>query len=379
MLFLRHSLLAPSLVSLLLTGDAVADDARIRAREALETLQGWYNASSGIWDTCGWWDGASCMNTIADLAALDPAVMATATYVFNNTFNVGPVSNPNPGPEHKTVFTRGNQQSNAVNASQWLDQAYDDDGWWALAWIGAYDVTKEATYLELAEGIFQSLVDAWGTNCGGGGIPWNPSSTYVNSITNELFMSVAAHLANRVPERKEYYVRWAQKEWDWFTSQSFFGENGTINDGLLENCQNNADTVWSYNQGVVLGGLVELDKAAPNNTYIPSANKIAKVAIETLADSNNVIHEFCEPECLPDGTQFKGIFIRNLRKLQKASPHALYQEVISSCAESIWANDRNEKGQFGVNWAGPIQAVVDASTHSSALDALVAAVAAVSP
>lgn len=134
---------------------------------------------------------------------------------------------------------------------------------------------------------------------------------------------------------------------------------------------------WSYNQGVVLGGLVELNRAAPNNTYLPSADKIAKAAIETLADSNNVIHEFCEPQCLPDGTQFKGIFIRNLAMLQKASPNEIYRNVISSCANSIWDNDRNEKSQFGVNWAGPIEAVVDASTHSSALDALVAAVAAI--
>ncbi|KAJ5807328.1 Six-hairpin glycosidase [Penicillium robsamsonii] len=376
MLFSRRSLLVPSLVSLFLTGNVAADDARIRARQGLEILQGWYNTTSGIWNTCGWWDGASCMNTIADLAALDPSVMDTATYVFNNTFHVGPVSNPNPGVEKKTVFTRDNQLSTSVNATQWLDQAYDDDAWWALAWIAAYDVTKEGTYLELAEGIFESLADAWGTNCGGGGLPWSPTSTYVNAITNELFLSVAAHLANRVPDRKSYYVRWAQKEWDWFTSQAFIGQNGTINDGLLDNCQNNGATVWSYNQGVVLGGLVELNRAAPNDTYLPLANKIAKAAIDTLTDSINVIHEFCEPQCLPDGTQFKGIFIRNLRMLQKASPHDDYQRVISSCATSIWNNDRNAKGQFGVNWAGPIQAVVDASTHSSALDALVAAVAA---
>ncbi|KAJ5757702.1 uncharacterized protein N7511_006396 [Penicillium nucicola] len=370
MLFSRNVLA----VSLLLTGSAVADDARSRAQDALKTLQTWYNPQSGIWDTCGWWDGASCMTTVADLAALDPSVMDTATYVFNNTFNVGPVSNPAPGPEKKTVFTRDSQGSDGVNVTQWLDQAYDDDGWWALAWIAAYDVTKEQTYLELAEGIFESLAAAWGTNCGGGGIPWNPTSTYVNSITNEVFLSVAAHLANRVPDQKEYYVRWAQKEWDWFRAQGFIGENGTINDGLLENCQNNGATVWSYNQGVVLGGLVELNRAAPNNTLLPAANRIAKAAIKTLADSNMVIHEFCEPQCLPDGTQFKGIFIRNLQMLHKASPDETYKKVILNSANSIWQNDRDEKGGLGVNWAGPIQATVDASTHSSALDALVAAI-----
>ncbi|CAG7919551.1 unnamed protein product [Penicillium olsonii] len=375
MLFSRVGLLAPSLASLLFTGNAIADDAGARARDSLQVLQGWYNTSSGIWDTAGWWNGANCMTIVADLAALDPSVIDTATYVFNHTFTVGPVSNPNPGPETKTVFTRNSQPSNAVNASEWLAQAYDDDGWWALAWIAAWDITKEENYLELAEGIFESLAKAWGTNCGGAGLPWSPVSTYVNSITNELFLSIAAHLANRVPDRKSYYVSWAQKEWDWFAAQGFIGENGTINDGLLGDCQNNGDTVWTYNQGVVLGGLVELNKAAPNDTYLPSANKIAKAAIESLTDSNDILHEACEPECLPDGTQFKGIFARNLAMLQKASPNAIYGNAITAWANSIWNNDRNEKNQFGINWAGPIQATVDASTHSSALDALVAAVA----
>lgn len=132
---------------------------------------------------------------------------------------------------------------------------------------------------------------------------------------------------------------------------------------------------FSYNQGVVLGGLVELDKAAPNERYLESANNIAKAAIKTLADSNMVIHDFCEPDnCAPDATQFKGIFIRNLQMLQSATPNALYKQVINSCANSIWDHDRNSEGQFGVEWTGPINAV-SASTHSSALDALVAAIA----
>lgn len=126
----------------------------------------------------------------------------------------------------------------------------------------------------------------------------------------------------------------------------------------------------------MLGGLVELNKAAPNVTYLESANKIAKAAIETLTDSNMVVHEPCEVDsCEPDATQFKGIFIRNLAMLQNASPHETYKRVIQNCASSIWDNDRNSKNQFGVNWAGPIHGTVDASTHSSALDALIAAMA----
>lgn len=131
---------------------------------------------------------------------------------------------------------------------------------------------------------------------------------------------------------------------------------------------------WSYNQGVILGGLVELNRAAPNDTYLESANKIAQAAINTLSDANMVIHDVCEPNCAPDATQFKGIFIRNLQMLQQVSPNDIYKKVIQACANSIWTNDRNNQNQLGVNWAGPF-ASADASTHSSALDALVAAIA----
>ncbi|KAJ5902226.1 hypothetical protein N7495_002754 [Penicillium taxi] len=377
------SLLVTAIIQLSLSGNSVADDATSRAVTALDALQTWYNDATGLWDSVGWWNGANCMTSIADLALLDSSVVATASYVFNNTLTKAPASNPNPGPEVKTNYRRRRRshgiiprQSSGVNASQWLDSAYDDDGWWALAWIAAYDVTGDSTYLSVAEGIFSGLTAAWGTNCGdGGGIPWNPTDKYVNAITNELFLSVAAHLANRVSSNKDYYVQWAEKEWNWFSSLGFIGENNTINDGLLDNCQNNGATVWSYNQGVVLGGLVELNKAAPNDMYLEYANKIAVAAIETLADFNMVIHESCEPSnCEPDAVQFKGIFIRNLQMLQSVSPSDTYTQVINSCANSIWQNDRNAQNQLGVVWSGPYSNS-DASTHSSAMDALIAAIA----
>lgn len=161
MLFLSYSLLAPALIPLLLAGGTVGQDATSRAQTALHTLQEWYNESTGLWNTCGWWNGANVMTAIADLALLDPSVHDTATYVFNNTLNTAPASNPNPGPEVKQKPKRHEMSSRAsspVNASEWLDSAYDDDGWWALAWIAAYDVTEENAYLELAEGIFEALV-----------------------------------------------------------------------------------------------------------------------------------------------------------------------------------------------------------------------------
>ncbi|KAG2026633.1 hypothetical protein GB937_001418 [Aspergillus fischeri] len=370
----------PELVFLVLAPSAAAATPTTRAETALAALQTWYNTTSGIWNTCGWWNGANCMTVIADLADVDDSVREVAVGVFDNTFSVAPRSNPAPG--------RGNDTYNGaikhhrpqpvsrrragVDVSQWLDGAYDDDAWWALAWIAAFDVTGRQEYLDLAEGVFEELSKVWPSRCGGG-IYWDYTHTYVNAIANELFLSLAAHLANRA-SNKEYYVDWAQREWDWFQGSGMINANHTINDGLTESCENNGQTTWTYNQGVILGGLAELYRASPNETFLESAGEIARAAIAALSDSNGVLHEPCEPSsCTGDSTQFKGIFIRNLRLLHSVAPDEEYSRVITASADSIWANDRDANNQMGVNWAGPIEQV-DASSHSSAMDALVAAI-----
>jgi predicted alpha-1,6-mannanase (GH76 family) len=94
--------------------------------------------------------------------------------------------------------------------------------------------------------------------------------------------------------------------------------HNNINDGIsLKICENNGHTVWSYNQGVILGGLVELNNVDLNSSYITVVKLIATAAITLLADSNDILHESCEPSnCDKTSEMFKGVFMRNLRILQ---------------------------------------------------------------
>ena len=403
-------------------------DYKSYAESALQTLQQWRNASSGLWDTAGWWNGANCMTVIADLAAVDDSVLATATSVFASTYTLAPPYNPSnqlfkvsyPGmvrtyyekPPFNSINSDGKKRDTLSvddeldalddfesssgelqkegsdllgaratsngNADGFLDSCYDDNAWWALAWMAAYDLTNNTDYLDTAAGIFNdNMTHAWPTNCSNGGIYWCATSTYVNAIANELFLSVAAHLATRDTANADTYISWAQREWDWFNAVKMINDEGTINDGLGYDCVGNRSaTVWSYNQGVILGGLVELNRASPNSSYMDAANSIAQAAIANLTDANKVLHDVCEPDCAPDATQFKGVFMRNLAQLQAASPNDLYRQVIEANAQSIWANDRlSDNNSLSVDWAGPFVGWVNASTHSSAMDALVAAVA----
>lgn len=134
-----------------------------------------------------------------------------------------------------------------------------------------------------------------------------------------------------------------------------------INDGLVilanGTCVNNNATAWSYNQGVVIGGLVELAKATNDTSYLDEASKIALAGISLLSDESGIIHDICEPNCGGDASQFKGIFLRNLASLYNATPGTLgsVRTSILLNADSVWNYDRNDKNQFGVNWSGPPQ------------------------
>ncbi|OAL44523.1 Six-hairpin glycosidase, partial [Pyrenochaeta sp. DS3sAY3a] len=381
-----------------------------RAEFALSTLQIWYNAGTGLWETSGWWNSANILTMIGNLVKADPEnkrFRDLATRVFANTVTQAPVKNPQPGIESdvpsqkdtqrgKTSFTLFNETGSesgytkvlnpdtfephsvfpdtwykanspyidisslpifsslndetdqitlaaTPNPADWLDGFYDDDLWWALAWINAYDVTLNTQYLTLAEGIFAAVTKAWPTRCGNGGIFWNWEKEYMNAIANELFLSTAAHLATRVDddEKKDAYTDWARRTLAWFLDSGMLNANGTINDGLTESCANNGGTTWSYNQGVILGGLVEMHRASPDDTsYLALATRIAKAALLDLSDANGVIHDVCEPACGFDGEQFKGIFMRNLGVLHAAAADDVFGNAISVNAESVWENDR---------------------------------------
>ena len=322
----------------------------------------------------------------ADYSAIATTNYSEADTVFQNTYYGAQntlqksfkVLNPR-GPPHTVLGPRPDSEPHKIQPRAYvgfINDYYDDEGWWALGWIKAYDLTGRPEYLAMAVSLFEDMVEGWNNDtCGG--IWWDKKHTAVNAIENELFISIAAHLANRSLSQKDFFLGWASKVWSWFQSTHMMGVRYNINDGIdLTSCQNNAGIVWSYNQGVILGGLVELNKAIPtNNTYLDTATKIANAAINRLCDAQGVLHDQCEPDCGTDGSQFKGIFMRNLGILNAAAPSPLFQSTITKNADSIWRNDRGADNHIGINWAGPYQNDGTAATQSSGCDALVAAAA----
>ncbi len=232
-----------------------------------------------------------------------------------------------------------------------LNHYYDDEGWWALAWIDAYDLTWNPDYLRMASSIFDDMAGGWDSVCGGG-IWWSKDRTYKNAIANELFLSVAAHLANRAtdPNLQARYAAWANREWQWFSQSGMINREHLINDGLTKDgsCRNNGQRTWTYNQGVILGGLVELYQQSQDPSLPKVAQDIALATMKRLSDANGILHDRCEPNCGADGVQFKGIFLRNLTALNDGFPDERYIQFAHANAGSIWNQDRGPDYEFGL-------------------------------
>lgn len=350
------------------------------AQPAIIALQQWYNESTGLWETTGWWNSANALTMLADFVAVDSSLDVVAEHVFQNTFSQAQKASLETvkfmTPYSVITYTGPTFPPGIIppagDFADFLNDFYDDEGWWALAWLKIYDLTKKRRYLQTAMNIFEDMKNGWGGTCEG--LWWNKQHSYKGAIENALFLTVAAQLANRASP-KEYYLSWALKEWEWFQRTGMINSHYNINNGVnLETCRSDNGIVWSYNQGVILGGLLELYRAAPDKAYLLMAERIALAGIKFLSDSDGILHDPCEPNCGGDGPQFKGIFMRNLQRLQLEVPNNRFKTFINENANSIWLNDRAPGNQLGLLWSGPIMDAT-ASTQSSAADALVAALA----
>jgi len=129
---------------------ATAIDYVAYASAAIDQMQTWYSASTGLWSNA-WWSSANVVTMLADFQEHFPSqAEPTTNLVFPTTLKQAPA---NPG---YTGFING---------------FYDDELWWVLAWIKVYDVTGDATYLDTASTLFEDAKSAWGTTpaaCKGG-------------------------------------------------------------------------------------------------------------------------------------------------------------------------------------------------------------------
>ena len=217
--------------------------------QTFDTLQTWYNSSTGLWNT-GWWNSANCLNMLANWAAIDDSIKDRTKDLVQEAFIKAPIFNAHDLRRRRELpsklYLRDNDLKDAAN-SGFLNGFYDDEGWWALAWIAVFDLTGDHTYLNEAVAIFEDVHAAFNTTPVGG-IWWDKDKTYVNAIANELHFSVAAHLANRCSfECKQDYTKIARDSWEWLYGSGMINDHNSFKDGTFapDPTGLNLPIVWS--------------------------------------------------------------------------------------------------------------------------------------
>ena len=132
----------------------------------MTALQTWYTPATGLYPTTGWWNSANAITVLANYAR----VSGRKTYV----------------PVLKNTFRQAQTEH-----AEFLNKFYDDEGWWALAWIDAYDLTGKKAYLAMSQATFEDMAGGWDSTVCGGGIWWSKDRQYNNAIAEQVRAATA--------------------------------------------------------------------------------------------------------------------------------------------------------------------------------------------
>jgi rhamnogalacturonyl hydrolase YesR len=340
---------------------AWARPAANRADAAADALLYDYQPDTAWW-LSSWWNSAVAVTTVMDY--LKRTGRTDLLWIVDRTFEV-----------NRGVFPAGVKSGDAIEG-HFISRAIDDVAWWGLAWVQAYDLTGDRKYLDEAVTIANYVHGFWDTGTCGGGVWWDRERTYKNAVTIGLHTRLTAALHNRLPGDTVWLGR-ATASGNWFVTSGMINASGLVNDGLTTACRNNGGTVWTYNQGLGIGGALELWRATGDARHLATARRLADAALASPAlVRGGVLTESCDAaglSCDDNQKQFKGIFMRYVMDLADATGTASYRTFARTQSDALWANARDPLNRIGQRWSGLTPNVRDWRTQASGLGAVLAA------
>lgn len=321
---------------------------RDRAYEGVKVMMSLYDHDTGLWKNTAWWSNANVLTTIIRYCK---CTRDRRSYSFiENTF----------------------RKASSGKFKNFLNEFYDDEGWWGIAWIEAYELTRRKEYLDMSVLLFRDMTSGW-TEDHEGGLLWKKDETYKAAIANSLFTLLALRLHHHGIRGKIHGktpLEWAHADWEWFLACGMLDvKEKQVCDGLQDNGRLNR-AHWTYNQGMVMAVLIEWFRLTNDRKHLELAMTIADETIRRQSD-DGILREMNEPNTGVDGAQFKGVFVRYLVSLYEATNEQRYRMFLERNARSVWINRNPQTNMMGIVWSEPTSDSFGGA-HCSALDVLIA-------
>jgi hypothetical protein len=214
---------------------------------------------------------------------------------------------------------------------------YDDNEWVGIELMRLYKLRHEAALLEKAEQIMAFVMASWQNNAKlacPGGVPFSdsPSNTDRNTVTDGPAAELGAQLYRITGNA--VYLGFAQMAYEW-VRRCLTQPNGMYADhirlhGVID------PSLWSYNQGSMIGAGALLYQATGNSAYLYQARQTAKAALAY----------FTMPRLLSENPFFPAVYFRNLMYLDAITHDPPGPKLEQSYVDSVWAHQRLSDGLF---------------------------------
>jgi hypothetical protein len=211
---------------------------------------------------------------------------------------------------------------------------YDDNEWIGLELLRRWRASHSGQLLKRAEQLFDLTVYGWDEDpthpCPGGVVfSQDPSNTDRNTITNAPAAQLATELY-RITHGSDY-IEWAKRFYSWvqgcmLNRRGLYIDHIRFGGGLDR-------TLWSYNQGVMVGANVLLYRATGNAEYLRHAKRGARAALAWFTQ-NRLRHQ---------PAIFVSIFFDNLMSLDALRPNSRIRGAALSYANWAWRAHRNRR------------------------------------
>lgn len=212
---------------------------------------------------------------------------------------------------------------------------YDDNQWIAIAYIDAYNRTKQQLYLDKATEIYHFMMTGF-DSISGGGLYWKEDEkTTKNTCSNGPGILIALQLYKITHQQS--YLDTALLLYKW-VNKYLQSPDGLYYDNIKIPSLKIDSAIYTYNTGTMLQSTVLLYEITKDKRYLTEAQSIADAAEKYFYKNNQ----------LPGNYWFNVVLLRGYEALYKADYNKKRLQFFINDAERAWKEDRNEKNLMGI-------------------------------